>query len=103
MKFFMSIVLFTLFITPALAQESREDKQMRLDANCEVARQKKLLPMRKQFIDECVANKELPSLAECERFYADYGNRMGGRAPLFYDLRECEEAFEYRQSARSPD
>lgn len=103
MKYALSLVLVILLFNPALAKESREDKQMQLDAKCEVARQKKLAPMRKQFVDECVANKEFPSRAECERFYADYGNRMGGRAPLFYDLPECEEAFEYQQSARSPD
>lgn len=103
MKYAMSLVLLVLLFNPALAKESREEKQMQLDAKCEVARQKELAPMRKQFIDECVANKELPSRAECQQFYADYGNRMGGRAPLFYDLPECVTAFEYQQSARSPD
>jgi hypothetical protein len=39
----------------------------------------------------------MPTRAECERFYADYGARMGGRAPLFYDLPECVAAFEFLQ------
>jgi hypothetical protein len=101
MKYLVSIVLIILLAGPALAKESREDKQAKLDGACEVARQKKLAPMKKQFVEECVANEELPNRKECERFYSDYGNRMGGRAPLFYDLPECETAFEYSQSSRS--
>lgn len=100
---FISLVLTLLIMEPVAAKQSREEKQTQLDAKCEVARQKKLLPMREQFADQCVANEELPSREECQRFYADYGNRMGGRAPLFYDLPECVAAFDYRQSARSPD
>jgi hypothetical protein len=89
--------------TPALAKkESREEKQARLDAACEVAREKKLAPKRARFVEDCVANKELPSRQECERFYADYGGRMGGRAPLFYDLPECVTAFEFQQGVRDP-
>ena len=98
---FLSILLMLLVANPALAKESRQDKQGRLDGACEVERQKKLAPMRKQFVEECVANKEFPNRKECERFYSDYGQRMGGRAPLFYDLPECVEAFEFQQSARS--
>ena len=98
------LVLTTLVLTTfhtAVAKESREDKQARLDGACEVARQKKLAPMRKKFVEECVSNKALPSRKECETFYADYGNRMGGRAPLFYDLPEFYTAFDFRQSSRS--
>lgn len=103
MKFFISLVLFALLITPAMAKQYSEKKQAELDASCEVAREKKLIPIRQQFVDECVANKELPSLEECKRFYVDYGGRMGQRAPLFYDLPECVAAFEYQQSVRSSD
>lgn len=96
------IALFILsLVSPIQAKESREEKQARLDQVCETARLKELVPLRKKVTEECVANKELPSREECERFYADYGERMGGRAPLFYDLPECETAFEYQQSARS--
>ncbi len=59
--------------------------------------------MRKEYIAECVTNNELPSQEECEQFYADYGERMGRHAPLYYDLPECVEAFEFQQGARSPD
>ncbi len=101
MKYVISIILMLVLIGPAQAKESRENKQVRLDGACEVARQTKLAPMRKGFVDECVANKELPNRKECERFYSDYGNRMGGRAPLFYDLPECVTAFDFQQSQRS--
>lgn len=97
----IQVILCVLLTGPVLAKESREAKQARLDKACEVARMKKLTPLRKEVIEECVNNKELPSRKECERFYATYGERMGGRAPLFYDLPECVEAFEYQQSARS--
>jgi len=103
MKYVISIILMLLLTSPALAKESREQKQAQLDGACEVARQKELAPMRKRFVEECVANKEMPSREECQRFYSDYGNRMGGRAPLFYDLPECVTAFDYRQSQRSTD
>ena len=91
------IVLVSLLISPAQAKESREDKQASLDAACEVERQKKIAPMRTKVIEDCVANKELSDRQECERFYADYGERMGGRAPLFYDLPACVTAFEFQQ------
>lgn len=100
MKNMMLLVLILIMSTPVLAKETREAKQARLDSACEAARQKKLAPMRQQIVEECVANKELPNREECERFYADYGERMGGRAPLFYDLPECVTAFEFQQSAR---
>jgi hypothetical protein len=96
-------VLVVVLVPPAPARESREQKQARLDAACEVAREKQLKPMREKFIAECVDKEQLPSLEDCTRFYADYGGRMGNRPPLFYDLPECVTAFDYRQSARSPD
>jgi len=101
MKTLISIALALLLSSPVLAKQTHEQKQAELDNTCEVARQKKLAPMRQGFVDECVANKEKPSRSDCERFYADYGNRMGGRAPLFYDLPECVTAFEYNRSDRS--
>jgi len=97
MKSIFVVFLILLMSGPLMAAETREEKQARLDAACEVAREKKLVPIRKQFVEECVANKELPNHSECERFYADYGARMGGRAPLFYDLPECVAAFEFIQ------
>ncbi|MCP4046941.1 MAG: hypothetical protein GY732_13250 [Gammaproteobacteria bacterium] len=99
----MLVLFLFLLISPGQAKESREAKQARLDQACETARLKELIPLRKKVIDECIANREFPERKECERFYADYGERMGGRAPLFYDLPECVTAFEYQQSVRNPD
>ena len=99
----LSILFIALLINPALAKESREEKQARLDAACEAARQEKIAPLRQQAIEDCVTNKEMPNRKECERFYAPYGERTGRKAALFYDLPECETAFEYQQSARNPD
>jgi len=97
MKRVLIMVLVLLAASPALADEARDAKQAKLDAACEAARQEKLAPLRKKYTDECVANKELPSLEECERFYADYGERTGRKAPLFYDLPECVAAFNFQQ------
>ena len=97
----LAIIIFaSSLISPAMAANSREATQAKLDAACEAARQKELAPIRKEIIEQCVKNDERGSRAECERFYADYGERMGGRAPLFFDLPKCVEAFEFQQSAR---
>ena len=101
MKTLISVALILLLSGPALANQSREKKQAELDAVCESARLEKLTPMREGFVEQCVTNKEKSSREHCQRFYADYGNRMGGRAPLFYDLPACVTAFEYAKSSRN--
>jgi hypothetical protein len=101
MKVLVLIVLTLMLASPLFAKQTREQKQVELDSACEVARQKKLMPIREGFVEECVANKEKPDREHCERFYADYGNKMGGRAALFLDLPECEAAFEFNRSDRS--
>jgi len=95
------IPIFLVATSPSIAKESREEKQAKLDAACELVREKKLIPVREKFIEECVASEELPNRKECERFYADYGVKTGGRAALFYDLPECVRAFKYNQSSRT--
>ena len=81
----------------AAGEIDRVTKQKELDKACEVAREKKLTPLRERYIAECVEKWE-KDRAYCERFYSDYGARLGNRAPLFYDLPECVSAFEYRNS-----
>lgn len=103
MKRVFIIVLIMLAASPALADQARDAKQAKLDAACEAARQEKLAPIRQQYADECVANKELPSREECERFYAGYGERTGRKAPLFYDLPECVAAFNFQQGNEDPE
>lgn len=92
------IIIVTSF--DVAADRARDQKQAKLDAVCEQAREKQLAPMRAQFVEECVQNKEQSDRKACETFYADFGAQSGGRAPLFYDLPECVEAFEYQNSQR---
>jgi hypothetical protein len=104
---FVSLVVISLTMavavaTDCLADSNRDHKQAALDAACEQAREAKLAPLRKRFVEECVQNDEQPDRKSCEAFYADYGAQSGNRAPLFYDLPECVEAFEYQNSQRQP-
>ncbi len=98
------VISAMLSFTAAQAIETEADRQARqaeLDAACEAARQKKLVPLKQKFIDECVEKKQRPDRAACERFYADYGERTGSQDPLFYDLPECVKAFENQRSYRN--
>lgn len=81
----------------AWADENSDAEQARLDQACQAAREEKLAPERAALVQECVANKERPDEASCERFYADYGNQAGSRAPLYMDLPACVEAFDHEQ------
>ena len=94
---FVTTLLLAIFIGLPAAPLAAADKQAELDQACEKARQKKLAPERQKFIEECVEKKQKPDRAACERFYADYGNQSGNRAPLYYDLPECVKAFEHRK------
>lgn len=95
------VVLLAAVAGPAGATEEDRDAILaRLDAACEAARQEKLAPLRLQYVEECVDKKERPDRQSCERFYADFGNRSGNRAPLFYDLPECVAAHDYRMKDR---
>ena len=105
MKIQATIVLVLLpFLTGgAIAdQEQRRLRQQQLDAACEMAREQKLAPLRQQLIEQCVWQRQ-GDLAWCEWYFRDYGAQAGRRAPLFYDLPECIEAFEYRRSYRRAD
>jgi hypothetical protein len=102
-RYVLILGTFLFFLAAAadlLADRNRDQKQAKLDATCEQAREKQLAPMRAQFIEECVQNKEQSDRKACEVFYADFGAQSGRRAPLFYDLPECVEAFEYQNSQR---
>jgi hypothetical protein len=84
----------------AAVGSDRSARQAELDAACEKAREQKLAPLRAEFVEECVREKQQQSREACEAFYADYGAQAGNRAPLFYDLPECVEAFEYQKGQR---
>jgi hypothetical protein len=79
-------------------ERKREAHQKQLDQRCEQARQKKLAPIREKFTRECINDGRDPDY--CQKRHADYGHRVGKRPPLFYDLPECVEAFEFKKSYR---
>ena len=94
------VTLTIVFTANALAQDWETTKQ-ELDAICEEAREARLTIYRAMYIEECVEKKEKENRSACERFYADWGAWSGVRPPLYYDIQECERAFEHRQSQRS--
>ncbi len=93
----MLIILASFASIAADSVADRKAKLAELDAACEVARLEKLVPLRKQYSEDCVAKGERPDQESCERYYADYGNGAGNRR-LFYDLPACVTAFEYFKS-----
>lgn len=98
--FIAAALLLSLVSTDGMANRDREQKQAELDAACEAAREEKLAPMREQHIENCVKNREQRDRQACEVFYSDFGAQSGNRAPLFYDLPECVEAFDFQNSQR---
>ena len=88
-------------VATCASEQDREQRQAELDSTCEKAREERLAPERERYIEECVEKEQKPDRAACERFYRDYGARSGDRAPLYYDLPECVEAFEFRKSHKT--
>ena len=108
MKFFTAGTVFLALAQFCLGYANAQDagrdaRQAELDAACESARQRKIAVERAKAVEECVELKQRSDRAACERFYADFGERVGGRPPLFYDLPECVAAHEFRTSYRSSD
>jgi hypothetical protein len=73
-------------------------KQAQLDAACEAARAKKITWAKQVEIDSCVKAGDLPDRESCERYFSDYGSATGARGALFYDLPECQKAYENLKS-----
>lgn len=82
-----------------LSREEINAKQIALDQQCQIAREKILSVERAQYVDECVQSRSKSTREECERFYADHGNATTERPPLYFDLPECVEAYEFRQNS----
>ncbi len=96
-------ILMFLQVNIATAVEDRAAKQQELDTACETAREVKLVPMREQLVEECMSKeRQKDDLEECERLHGNY-DRTPGRAPLFYDLPECQQAAKYQKSYRQAD
>ena len=82
--------LMLLVSTCALAED-----QATLDATCEQAREAQLAPMREQMTADCIAEGKMDK-KQCEAEYANHSGRTGYRQLPFYDLPDCEKAFENR-------
>ena len=96
------IIALASFSVPAEEKLTEEQARLKLGeliAACEAAREKNLAPLRAQHIEECVSEQG-KDRDYCQRFYADYGRRSGKQAPLFLDLPECVEAFEFQKAHR---
>jgi len=79
------------------AADDRQDKQAELDTACEAARQVALAPKKSEIYKECI-EKFKKSTDVCGKEADGYNGNRVGRSPLFYDLPECEAAFEYRKN-----
>ena len=84
--------LMLLVSTCALAED-----QATLDAACEQAREAQLAPLREQMTADCIAEGKMDK-KQCEAEYANHSGRTGNKQLPFYDLPECEKAFQNRQS-----
>ena len=94
-----TVMLFGLSIAAASQtdEDLRRSRQAELDRACEAARQVALAPRRQEIYEECI-NRSDKDEGVCRRDANGYnGNRIGG-TPLYYDLPECEEAFDYRRT-----
>ena len=96
-----AVMLLGLSGAAASAAETEEDlrqaRQAELDRACETARQVALAPRRQEIYEECINRSGKEADACRSEANAYNGNRIGA-TPLFYDLPECVEAFEYRKS-----
>ncbi len=90
-------------LAPAVSDQERTARQADLDRACESARTEQLKPLREKLVEKCVADQQFDTREKCDSFYADYGERSGHRAAMFYDLPPCVEAFEYARSQRAGD
>jgi hypothetical protein len=94
-----AVMLFGLncAAAPQTDEDLRKSRQAELDRACEAARQVALAPRRQEIYEECI-NRSDKDEDVCRRDANGYnGNRIGG-TPLYYDLPECEEAFDYRRT-----
>ncbi len=90
------LVGLTAAVAYVTAQDSRQARQAELDRECETARQAALQPKREDIYQECI-NKFKKEEGVCRNEANSYnGNRISG-APLYYDLPECVQAFDYRK------
>ncbi len=95
----VSCALFLVASAVAGSEQSDAEKQADLDRRCEAARDVALGPIRDDVYKDCLEKKRGDE-AYCRRDADGYnGERIGG-SPRFYELPECELAFEFRNRER---
>jgi hypothetical protein len=103
----LRLTILSLLITSPLLSYAGDEaaKQAELDAACEAARQVALAPKKFEVYQECMTkyDREQKSEQVCLSEGDAYnGYRVNG-APLFYDLPECEVAFNNKKQYRRAD
>ena len=99
MKNILVLIVGLLSVTAGYCEESeaeRSAKQAQLDSNCEGARKIALDPGKQDVFQECLDKKK--DVPVCKNEADRYNGAKAGRGPLFYDLPECEIAFNYKKS-----
>ena len=85
------------------AQAVSQSDVDRLSKKCEASREKKLEPIREQKTQTCI-EQQLRAKDHCQRYYRTYGNvgasSMGPTAGMFYDLPECQEWIQAKETLR---
>lgn len=96
-----ALLTVLLAVTAGAADQTDARRQAEIDQLCEAARDEKLAPLRADIYAECLEGKRGDE-AYCRRYADGYnGERIGG-SPRFYELPECEAAFQYRSRDRKP-
>lgn len=96
----MVVVLSGLLLAWAFVAPAAQQDQAAMEASCQAARQEQLGPLREQNLHQCLT-QGAKDQATCEAESANYGERVGVRQAMFYDLPECEAAFNNKRSYRS--
>ena len=100
MKIFLVLAISLLSLTTGYCGESeaaRKQKQTELDNKCEAARQIALAPLKQEILQECL-EKGKDELV-CRNEANEYDGGRANRGPMFYDLPECEKAFDYKKGS----
>jgi hypothetical protein len=85
-------VVGMLVVTAGYCQDSQDE----LDRKCEEARQISLAPLRQEIFEECLEKGKNESVCKSES--GEYNGARADRGPMFYDLPECEEAFNHKKN-----
>ena len=98
MKNFLVLAIGLLGVIAGYCVASEADQiQMELDSKCEEARQIALAPLKHEVFQECLEKKKDELVCKTEA--DEYDGGRANRGPMFYDLPECEKAFDYKKGS----